>query len=138
MIIEDYHNIIGEIVEIDTDANSIAESRRLINEINERESILLKLKENIIKDIRMEESKYLKNKAAIREKYSTNEKSGISRMIMGSPKNKLIKELKTLESEYNTNISEFKDLRYIIEDLLVQFNDLKSPLNNSMRARFGN
>jgi hypothetical protein len=138
MIIEDYHNILVEIVEIDTDVNSIAQSRRLINEINEREDILLKLKESIKKDIRMEESNYLKNKAAIREKYSMKQKVGITGLIMGSPKKKLIKELKILESEYNANISDLKELRYIIDDLLVQFNDLKLPLNKSMREMFGN
>ena len=138
MIIEDYHNIIAEIVEIDTDVNSIADSRRLINEINEREAILLKLKESVRKDIRTEESNYIKNKAALREKYSMNQKSGITGMIMGSPKKRLIKELKSLESGYNTNMEELRELRYIIDDLLIQFNDLKEPLNRSIRDRFGN
>lgn len=138
MIIEDYHKIIAEIVEIDIEVNSIAESRRLLSEINEREDILLKLKENIRHDIRKTESNFLKEKSAIRDKYSMKQTNGITGMIRGSPKKKLIKELKNLESRSKNDIEELKDIKSIIDDLLVQFNDIKVPLNQSMRQRFGN
>ncbi len=138
MIIEDYHKIIAEVIEIDTDVNSIAESRRLISEINERETILLKLKENVRRDLRLRESNFLKEKSEIRNKYSMKQNNGITGIIMGSPKKKLIKELKNLESQTKNDIEELKEIKYIIEDLLVQFNDLKEPLNTSIRKRFGN
>ncbi len=74
MINEDYHKLLIEIININIEVTSIADSRRLITELNERESILLKLKENILTDIRRAESNFLKDKAAIRKKYSTNQK----------------------------------------------------------------
>ena len=52
MIAEDYHKLLAEIIDIDTEISSIADSRRLLVEINEREAILIKLKEGIVKDIR--------------------------------------------------------------------------------------
>ena len=44
--------LIAEIIDIDIEISSIADSRRLLVEINEREAILIKLKEDIVKDIR--------------------------------------------------------------------------------------
>jgi hypothetical protein len=138
MINEDYHKLLTEIIDINVDVTSIADSRRLILELNERESILLKLKENILKDIRRAESNFLKDKAAIRKKYSTNQKSGLTSIIRGSSKNKLITELKQLDSSSKTNIEDLKELRYMIDDLIIQFGNLKDPVNRSIRNRFGN
>jgi len=69
-MIDYYYKVIDEVVEIDGEVNSIAESRRLIAEINERETILLKLKEEIRRDIRSMESNFLKEKAMLRTKYT--------------------------------------------------------------------
>jgi hypothetical protein len=138
MINEDYHKLLTEIIDINIEVASIADSRRLLVELNERESILLKLKQNILKDIRMAESNFLKDKAAIRKKYSTKQKSGFTGMIRGHSKNNLITELKQLDSSSKTNIEDLKELRYMIEDLIIQFGNLKDPVNKSMRDRFGN
>jgi type III secretory pathway component EscV len=138
MINEDYHKLLTEIIDINVDVTSIADSRRLLVELNERESILLKLKENILRDIRSAESNFLKDKAAIRKKYSMNQRSGLTGMIRGDPKNKLIKELKQLDNSSKTNIEGLKELRYMIDDLIIQFDNLKDPVNKSMRNRFGN
>ncbi|ADZ08693.1 hypothetical protein Metbo_0441 [Methanobacterium lacus] len=137
-MIDYYYKTIGELVEINVEANSIAESRRLISEINERENILMKLREEVRRDIRSLESNFLKEKARLRTKYSMKQNSGLASIIMGSPKKKLIKELKSLESKSNRDIEELKHIRCVIDDLLIQFNDLREPLNSSMRARFGN
>jgi|GEM_PF-2311222 len=137
-MIDYYYQVIDEIIEINTEADSIAESRRLILEINERETILLKLKEEVRRDIRSMESNFLREKAMLRTKYSMKQNNGLSGIIMGSPKKKLIKELKNLESKSNSDIEELKHIRYVIDDLLTQFNDLKEPINNSMRTMFGN
>jgi hypothetical protein len=138
MINEDYHKLLTEIIDINIEVTSIADSRRLLVELNERESILLKLKENISRDIRLAESNFLKDKAALRKKYSTNQRSGLTGMIRGYPKSKLIKDLKKLDSCSQTNIDGLKELRYMIDDLIVQFGNLKDPVNKSMRNRFGN
>jgi len=138
MIDKKYHKLLNEIIDINIEISSIADSRRLIVELNERESILIKLKENIVKDIRVAESNFLKEKAAIRKKYSMKQKAGITGMIRGSSKSKLIKELKQLDSKYKTNIEGLKELRYLIDDLIIQFNQLKDPVNKSVRERFGN
>jgi type III secretory pathway component EscV len=138
MIVEDYHKLIEEIVDIDTEVSSIADSRRLLVELSEREAILLKLKESIVKDIRSAESNFLRDKSSLRNKYSMNQKTGITGMIRGSPKSKLIKELKRLESRSNNNIEGLKEIRYLINELLLQFNEMKGPVNKSIRDRFGN
>ncbi len=98
MIDQEYHKLLTEIVDINVEISSIADSRRLILELNEKESILIKLRENVVNDIRIAESNFLKEKAAIRDKYSINQKSGITGLIRGSSKSKLIKELKQLDS----------------------------------------
>jgi len=138
MIVEDYHKLIEEIIDIDTEVSSIADSRRLIVELNEREAILIKLQESIVKDIRSAESNFIKEKAALRRKYSMNQKTGITGRLRGSPKSRLIKELKRLESKSEKNIDGLKEIRYTIDDLIVQFNAMKGPVNQSIRDRFGN
>ena len=138
MIAEDYHKLLAEIIDIDTEISSIADSRRLLIEINEREAILIKLKEGIVRDIRTSESDYIKRKALLRKKYDMNQKNSITHVIRGSSKSKLIKELKKLESKSNKNIDDLKEVKYIIGDLLIQFNSMKEPLNKSIKARFGN
>ncbi len=135
---EEYHQLLSEIVDIDMTINSIADSRRLLAELNQKEEILIELKESIVKNIRIAESSYLKEKSMIRSKYSMKQKTGITAKIMGSPKNKLIKELKRLESNTKKDIDELIELRLTIEDFLIQFNDIKGPVGRSMRDRFGN
>lgn len=137
-MIDNYHKLIAEIVDIDIEANSIAESRRLISEINERETILLKLREDVRRDIRSMESTFLREKAELRTKYSMKKNTGLSSILTGSPKKKLIKELKNLESRSKNDIEELKYIKSIIDDLLIQFNDMKEPVNTSMRTMFGN
>jgi len=44
MIDKKYHKLLNEIVDINIEISSIADSRRLIVELNERESILIKPK----------------------------------------------------------------------------------------------
>ncbi len=44
MIDKKYHKLLNEIVDINIEISSIADSRRLIVELNERESILIKLR----------------------------------------------------------------------------------------------
>ena len=135
---EEYHRLLSEIVDIDMNTTSIADSRRLLAELNQKEEILIELKESIVKNIRIAESSYLKEKSLIRSKYSMKQKTGITAKIMGSPKNKLIKELKRLESNSKKDIDELIELRLTIEDLLIQFNDITGPVGKSMRDRFGN
>ena len=86
MFTEDYHKLLAEIIDINTEISSIADSRRLHVEINEREAILIKLKEGIVKDIRAAESNYIKSKAILRKKYDMNQKKGITHIIRGSSK----------------------------------------------------
>lgn len=138
MIPEEYHKILCELVDIDTEISSIADSRRLISELNDREEVLIKLKDRLKKDIRIAESSYLRDKSELRRKYSMDQKTGISGMIRGSPKSRLIKELKRLEYQSEKNIEELKEIRIIIDDLLVQFHELRGPAQNLMRSRFGN
>lgn len=138
MIPKEYYKILHEIVDIDTDITTIADSRRLISELNEREDVLFKLKDSLKRDIRMAESNYLRDKSALRKKYSMDKNTGLTSVIRGSSKNKLIKELKRLESKSEKNIEELKEIRIIIDDLLVQFQDLRGPAQNVMRSRFGN
>jgi tRNA U34 5-carboxymethylaminomethyl modifying GTPase MnmE/TrmE len=110
MIAEEYPKLLAEIIDIDTEISSIADSRRLLVEINEREAVLIKLKEGIVRDIRTSESDYIKRKAFLRKKYDMNQKNGITNVIRGSSKSKLIKELKKLESKSNKNIDDLKEL----------------------------
>lgn len=51
MKIKEYQKLIQELSDIDLEANSIADSRRILAELNERENIVAELIKRVKKDI---------------------------------------------------------------------------------------
>jgi hypothetical protein len=132
MRIKDYNIAIDEISTIDLEADSIADSRRILAELNEREMILKELKKSIRKDIKSMELDFLEKKHKINADYAGGRSPGIVSKVRRKSK---IKELKKLEKQRNESLESYYDVKYILDDLLIQIQDAKEPLNKYIKNR---
>jgi hypothetical protein len=132
MKIKDYYTLIDEISIIDLEADSIADSRRILAELNEREMILKDLKKRILNDIKNIELEFLQRKQKINMDYADGRSPGIVSRVRGKSK---IKELKKLEKKRYESLELYYDVQYMIDDLLLQIQEAKEPLNNYIKER---
>ncbi len=132
MKIKDYYILIDEISTIDLEVDSIADSRRILAELNEREMILKDLKKRIRNDIKSIELEFLERKQKINMDYADGRSPGIVSRVRRKSK---VKELKKLEKKRYESLESFYDVKYMVDDLLVQIQDAKEPLNDYIKKR---
>lgn len=132
MRIKDYHIAIDEISNIDLEADSIADSRRILAELNEREMILKELKKSIRKDIKNMKLDFLERKHKINVDYAGGRSPGIVSKVRRKSK---VKELKKLEKQRYESLESYYDVKYMVDDLLIQIQEAKEPLNNYIKNR---
>lgn len=139
MDVKEYYNILSEITDIDLEVSSIADSRRLMSALKEIEETLHKLKKSVEWDIKQVKSDHAHNKRIIIDKYTgKSQKSGITSVLRSSPKKKMMQELKRLGMEKNEKIQEYQELQRIIEDLILEVETKKQPVNEFIRNRLFN
>ncbi|BDZ69541.1 hypothetical protein [Methanobacterium petrolearium] len=132
MKVKDYYKLIQEIADIDLEADSIADSRRILAEINEREVLLKELKKRVNKDIKNIEREYLKRKHKINVDYAGGRSPGVMSRVRGKSK---IKELKNLQRKHDQSLESYREIKYILDDLFLQIQEAKEPLNNYIKSR---
>ncbi len=132
MKIKDYYILIDEISTIDLEADSIADSRRILAELNEREMILKDLKKRIRNDIKSIELEFLERKQKINMDYADGRSPGIVSRVRRKSK---VKELKKLEKKRYESLESFYEVKYMVDDLLIQIQDAKEPLNDYIKKR---
>ena len=131
---KDYYKLIYEIADIDLEADSIADSRRILAEINEREVLLTELKKRVNMDIKNLEREYLEKKHKVNVDYAGGRSPGVMSRVRGKSK---IKELKKLQKKHDQSIESYHEIKYILDDLLLQIQEAKEPLNNYIKSRLG-
>jgi methionyl-tRNA synthetase len=131
---KDYYKLIYEIADIDLEADSIADSRRILAEINEREVLLKELKKRVNTDIKNLEREYLERKHKVNVDYAGGRSPGVMSRDRGKSK---IKELKKLQKKHDQSIESYHEIKYILDDLLLQIQEAKEPLNNYIKSRLG-
>jgi len=136
--IDDYHNLIVEITDIEIEASSIAESRQILTELKKREKILIELRKLISDDIRSIELEYLKERRLIIEKYSpNNNNSGFLNILnRGSPRKNRTKEMKKFDKKKESQLDPYYNLKYQIDHLLEQIKEAKIAQSDYMKERF--
>ncbi|MCE5214977.1 MAG: hypothetical protein LLF83_09705 [Methanobacterium sp.] len=134
----DYDKELDKITDFDLEIISIADCRRAMSELNERQDILNKLISSVKKDIKSVESGYLKKRALIREKYNSKGSSGLLNSLKGPFAATRVKEMKKLESERIKSLESYYEIKYVSEDLLVQIEDMQDSVKTMMREMLGN
>ena len=134
MKIKEYHKMIQEIADIDLEADSIADSRRILAELNEREKILVELKKSVKRDIKLIERDFLEKKHKINIDYAAGRSPGVISRVWGKSK---VKELKKLQEKHDESLESYYAMRYILDDLSLQIQEAKEPLNNYIKGRLG-
>lgn len=139
MGVKEYYNILSEITDVDLEVSSIADSRRLMSELKEIEETLHKLKNSVEGDIKQVKSDHARNKRIVIDKYSgKSQKSGIKGVLRSSPRKKMMQELKRLGMEKNERLHEYRELEMVIEDLIIEVENKKQPMNEFIRNRLFN
>lgn len=136
MNVKDYHDILVEIADIDIEVSSIADSRRLLADLNEKEEVLMQLKKSVIGDMRSIESDHLKKKRMIMDKYP-QENSGIIGVFRGSNKSRRIKALKRQDTDNQGEIESYSEIKYMIDDLMGQLDNIKGSMNDFIKEKLG-
>ncbi|MCE7699361.1 MAG: hypothetical protein K8E24_011335 [Methanobacterium paludis] len=136
MSVKDYHDILVEIADIDIEVSSIADSRRLLAELNEKEEALIQLKKSVIVDMRSIESDHLKKKRMIMDKYQ-QQNSGIIGVFRGSNKSRRIKALKRQDTDNQGEIESYSEIKYMIDDLMGQLDNMKGSMNDFIKEKLG-
>lgn len=131
MKVKEYHKIIKEIYNIDLEADSIADSRRILAELNEKEILLKELKKSIQKDIKRAELGFLEKRRKVNVDYAGGRSPVMSR-VRGKSK---VKELKKLEREHDKSVESYGDIKYMVDDLLIQIQEAKEQLNKYIKKK---
>jgi hypothetical protein len=134
----DYEKELERIIDLDIEISSIADCRKAMSELNEREDILIKIRAGLKKDIRSVESRYLKKRAFIREKYDSKGSTGIIDSLKGPFAATRIKEMKKLEKERTNTIESYHNISYRVEDLLLQVGEIQDSVKTMMKEMLGN
>lgn len=134
MKIKDYNKLIQEISDIDLEADSIADSRRILAELSEREVILKELKKRIRTDIKNVERDFLERMHKINVDYAGGRSPGVISRFKRKSK---VKELKKLEREHNKALKPYNEIKFTLDDLILQIQEAKEPLNNYVKGRLG-
>ncbi len=132
MKIKDYHKLIEEIIEIDLEADSIADSRRILAELNEREMILKEIKKSIRRDIQSIEHDFLEKMHKINMDYAGGRSPGVISRVRGKSK---AKELKKLEKKREESLEAYEEVNYTVDDIILQIEEAKEPLNNYIKNK---
>jgi hypothetical protein len=134
----DYERELERIIDFDIEISSIADCRRAMAELNEKEDLLTKIRDGLKKDIKSVESGYLKKRALIREKYESKDSVSIINSIKGPFATNRVKEMKKLEKERKKSIESYHDVGYQVEDLLIQVKEIQDSVKTMMKEMLGN
>ncbi len=131
----DYEKEIQKIIDINMEVSSLADCRRTMAELNERETILVQIKNSIKHEMRKVEKDYLKNRALVRDKYSNDSFLNSLKGTFGKTR---AKELKELDQIRNEKIESYDEIEYMVDDLLVQIHEIQDSLKIKMKEMLGN
>lgn len=132
----DYEIVIDQIIDFDMEVSSLADCRRAMADLNEREEVLTQIRDGIKKDMRNVESDYLKRRTLIRNKYSKG--SGMLNSFKGPFAQTRVKEMKKLENERKKSIEKYYEIKYVVDDLLVQIEEIQDNVKSMMKEMLGN
>ncbi len=134
----DYETELQKIYDFEIEISSIADCRRIIDEISEQEAVLTQIKIDVNRDIRSVESQYVKKRTYIRNKYASDKSSGFLDSLRDSFSSNQDKEMEKLEDKRNENLEYFYEIKFTAENLLIQTEDIKENVEKLMNQMLRN
>ncbi len=140
MDIEDYKNIIAEVVDFEIEMSTLVQSRKTLFKLKEKREILLEMKNDVAEDIRSIELEYLKRRFNIRSQFEDEETSRLTKFFSrsSSPSQMRARAMRHLESERSTKLEAYEEIKFTLEDLIEQIEDLMVEVYSSMKNILGN
>jgi hypothetical protein len=133
----DYLKELDKIYDFEIEINSLGDCRRIMATLNEQEDVLKKINRSVKYDIRMVESRYLKKRAYIRDKYS-DKQAGLLDSLGGPFSSSRVKDMKKLEDERNNSLEFFYEIKFTAENLLKQTEEIRDNVQQIMKELLGN
>ncbi len=132
----DYYKQIMELADLDVEPKSIPESRIMLEELEEREEKLKNLHLELKRDIRYMEAVYIKRKGELNQAFNQNQDI-IPKKRFGKKKESRVTVLKRLEKEKQEILEPYYQVRAMAEQLLMEMNDAKKPLEDFVTNKMG-
>lgn len=132
----DYYKRIMELADLDIEPKTMAESRIILDELEEREEELKNLHLELKRDIRYIEAVYLKRKREQNQVFNQNQ-DVIPKKRFGKKKESRVMVLKKLENEKKEVLEPYYKVRTMAEQLLNEMNDAKKPLQDFVIDKMG-
>lgn len=135
MEVNDYYKMIMELADLEVEATSIAESRVILAELEEREVKLKDLHLELKRDIRYMEAVYLKRKRELNLEYTQN-KDVRTKKRFGKNESR-VTVLKKLQKEKDETIEPYYKMQSMAEQLLAEMDAAKKPLQDFVIDKMG-
>jgi hypothetical protein len=132
----DYYKQIMELADLDVEAKNIAESRMILEELEEREQALKNLHLELKRDIRYIEAIYLKRKRELNQAFNENQ-DVLPKKRFGKKKESRVTVLKELEKDKQEVLDPYYEVRVMAEQLLNEMDDAKKPLQDFVVEKMG-
>jgi hypothetical protein len=132
----EYYKRIMELADLDVEAKTIAESRMILEELEEREAELKDLHLELKRDIRYVEASYIKRKGELNQIFNQNQ-DVLPKKRFGKKKESRVTVLKKLEKEKQEVLDPYYEVRAMAEQLLSEINDAKKPLQDFVIDKMG-
>jgi hypothetical protein len=132
----DYYKRIMELADLEVEAKTIAESRMILEELEEREEELKDLHLELKRDIRYMEAVYIKRKRELNQVFNQNQ-DVLPKKRFGKKKESRVTVLKKLEKEKQEVLDPYYEMRAMAEQLLREMNDAKKPLQDFVIDKMG-
>lgn len=132
----DYYKRIMELADLEVEAKTIAESRMILEELEEREEELKDLHLELKRDIRYMEAVYIKRKREINQVFNQNQDI-LPKKRFGKKKESRVTVLKKLEKEKQEVLDPYYEVLAMAEQLLREMNGAKKPLQDFVIDKMG-
>ena len=131
----DYYKRIMELADLDVEAKTIAESRMILEELEEREVQLKDLHLELKRDIRYVEAIYINEKRELNQAF--NQVDDLPKKRFAKKKESRVAVLKKLEKEKQEVIGPYYQVCDMAEQLLCEMDEAKKPLQDFVIDKMG-
>ncbi|MEN6330314.1 MAG: hypothetical protein ABFC91_08505 [Methanobacteriaceae archaeon] len=131
----EYYKHIMELADLDVEATSLPESRKILEELEERQEQLKILHLELKRDIRYVEAVYIKRKRELNTEFTQNPEPHANKRF--GKKESRVSVLKKLEKEKKETLEPYYNVRAMTEQLLTEMEDAKKPLQDFVLNKMG-
>ncbi len=123
--------------DIEIDNSNISSSRRTSLALKEKRKELTQMKKQIARDITIIQSNYLNKQIKIRCEFDSRQKLSTTEKILNKSKTTTrTRNMQKLNDERNRVVGNYKNMEFVINNLINQIDDTDEYLKNNLKFLF--